>query len=70
MQRAASDWKHPMTDHSPNDQFHAQAFMDGANADYIDQLAARHAAAEAVAGEEQDGRVEGLGCGHASSPFE
>ncbi|MCA3486852.1 MAG: hypothetical protein IOC84_06185, partial [Rhodobacter sp.] len=33
-----------MTDHSPNDQFHAQAFMDGANADYIDQLAARHAA--------------------------
>jgi len=33
-----------MTDHTPNDQFHAQAFMDGANADYIDQLAARHAA--------------------------
>ena len=33
-----------MTEHSPNDQFHAQAFMNVANADYIDQLAARHAA--------------------------
>jgi len=33
-----------MTEQSPNAQFHASGFMDGANADYIDQLAARHAA--------------------------
>ncbi|WP_137111301.1 2-oxoglutarate dehydrogenase E1 component [Rhodobacter sp. SY28-1] len=33
-----------MTDQSPNAQFQASSFMDGANADYIDQLAARHAA--------------------------
>ncbi|MDH2326427.1 2-oxoglutarate dehydrogenase E1 component [Cereibacter sp. SYSU M97828] len=33
-----------MTEQSPNKQFHASAFMDGANADYIDQLQARHAA--------------------------
>ncbi|QUS34859.1 2-oxoglutarate dehydrogenase E1 component [Falsirhodobacter algicola] len=33
-----------MTEQSPNQQFHASAFMDGANADYIDQLQARHAA--------------------------
>jgi 2-oxoglutarate dehydrogenase E1 component len=33
-----------MTDQSPNATFHAQSFMDGANADYIDQLQARHAA--------------------------
>jgi 2-oxoglutarate dehydrogenase E1 component len=33
-----------MTDQSPNAAFHAEDFMDGANAAYIDQLAARHAA--------------------------
>ena len=33
-----------MTEHSPNDQFRASAFLDGANADYIDQLQARFAA--------------------------
>ena len=33
-----------MTEQSPNDQFRAGSFLDGANADYIDQLAARHAA--------------------------
>ncbi|WP_128253310.1 2-oxoglutarate dehydrogenase E1 component [Falsirhodobacter deserti] len=33
-----------MTEQSPNQQFHASAFMDGANADYIDQLQARYAA--------------------------
>ncbi|MDT8853983.1 2-oxoglutarate dehydrogenase E1 component [Paracoccaceae bacterium Fryx2] len=33
-----------MTEQSPNDQFHASGFMDGANADYIDQLQARYAA--------------------------
>jgi 2-oxoglutarate dehydrogenase E1 component len=32
-----------MTEHSPNDQFRASAFLDGANADYIDQLQARYA---------------------------
>ncbi|MFN5997940.1 MAG: 2-oxoglutarate dehydrogenase E1 component [Paracoccaceae bacterium] len=32
-----------MTDQSPNAQFHASSFLDGANADYVDQLAARHA---------------------------
>jgi 2-oxoglutarate dehydrogenase E1 component len=33
-----------MTEQSPNAQFRAGSFLDGANADYIDQLAARHAA--------------------------
>lgn len=33
-----------MTDQSPNDAFHASSFLQGANADYIDQLAARYAA--------------------------
>jgi 2-oxoglutarate dehydrogenase E1 component len=33
-----------MTEQSANSQFRAGSFMDGANADYIDQLAARHAA--------------------------
>ncbi|MDE3028520.1 MAG: 2-oxoglutarate dehydrogenase E1 component [Paracoccaceae bacterium] len=33
-----------MTEQSPNDQFHASAFLDGANAEYIDQLQARYAA--------------------------
>ncbi len=33
-----------MTDQSPTAAFNASSFMDGANADYIDQLAARHAA--------------------------
>ena len=32
-----------MNDHSPNATLHAQSFMDGANADYIDQLQARFA---------------------------
>jgi len=33
-----------MTEQSSNSQFHASSFLDGANADYIDQMAARHAA--------------------------
>ncbi|MGA0540461.1 2-oxoglutarate dehydrogenase E1 component [Neotabrizicola sp. VNH66] len=33
-----------MTDQSPNAAFNASSFMDGANADYIDQLQARYAA--------------------------
>ncbi|MBI1218448.1 MAG: 2-oxoglutarate dehydrogenase E1 component [Rhodobacteraceae bacterium] len=33
-----------MTDQSPNDLFNASSFLDGANADYIDQLQARFAA--------------------------
>ncbi len=33
-----------MTEQSHNDQFHASAFLDGANAEYIDQLQARFAA--------------------------
>ena len=33
-----------MTEQSPNSQFHASSFLQGANADYIDQLAARYAA--------------------------
>jgi len=32
-----------MTEQSPNSQFHASSFLQGANADYIDQLAARFA---------------------------
>ncbi|MFN3938188.1 MAG: thiamine pyrophosphate-dependent enzyme, partial [Gemmobacter sp.] len=33
-----------MTDHSPNAQFRASSFMDGANAEYIDRMQARYAA--------------------------
>ena len=33
-----------MTEQSPNAAFHSSSFLQGANADYIDQLAARHAA--------------------------
>jgi 2-oxoglutarate dehydrogenase E1 component len=33
-----------MTDQSPTAAFAASSFLDGANADYVDQLAARHAA--------------------------
>ena len=33
-----------MTDQSANDQFHASSFLQGHNADYIDQLQARYAA--------------------------
>ncbi|MGQ0610597.1 MAG: 2-oxoglutarate dehydrogenase E1 component [Paracoccaceae bacterium] len=33
-----------MTEQSPNAQFHASSFLQGANADYVDQLAARYAA--------------------------
>lgn len=32
-----------MTDQSPNAQLHAASFLDGANADYVDQLQARYA---------------------------
>ncbi len=32
-----------MTEHSPNDQFHASSFLQGANAAYVDQLHARFA---------------------------
>ncbi|SDE88716.1 2-oxoglutarate dehydrogenase E1 component [Rhodobacter capsulatus] len=33
-----------MNDHTPNDQFHASSFLQGANADYVEQLYARYAA--------------------------
>jgi 2-oxoglutarate dehydrogenase E1 component len=33
-----------MTEQSPNAQFRASDFLDGGNADYIDQMAAKHAA--------------------------
>ena len=33
-----------MTEQTPNSGFHASSFLNGANADYVDQLAARHAA--------------------------
>ena len=32
-----------MTDQSPNDQFHASSFMQGANAEYLEQMYARYA---------------------------
>ena len=32
-----------MTEQSPTAQFRAESYLDGANADYIDQMAARHA---------------------------
>ena len=32
-----------MTDQSPNDQFHASSFMQGHNAEYLEQLYARYA---------------------------
>jgi 2-oxoglutarate dehydrogenase E1 component len=33
-----------MTEHTPNSQFHASSFLQGANADYIDRMHARYAA--------------------------
>ena len=33
-----------MTDQSPNDQFHASSFLQGHNAEYVEQLYARYAA--------------------------
>ncbi|WP_127901815.1 2-oxoglutarate dehydrogenase E1 component [Solirhodobacter olei] len=33
-----------MTEHSPNDAFHASSFLQGANAEYVAQLEARYAA--------------------------
>ena len=32
-----------MTDQSPNDQFHAKSFMQGHNAEYLEQLYAQYA---------------------------
>ena len=32
-----------MTEQTPNAAFHASSFLQGANADYVDQLAARYA---------------------------
>ena len=32
-----------MTEHSPNDQFHASSFMQGHNAEYLEQMHARYA---------------------------
>ncbi|MFZ1727055.1 MAG: hypothetical protein WAU13_10410, partial [Albidovulum sp.] len=32
-----------MTEQSPNDQFHASSFLQGANAEYVEQLYARYA---------------------------
>ena len=32
-----------MTDQSPNDLFHASSFMQGHNAEYLEQLYARYA---------------------------
>ena len=32
-----------MTDQSPNDLFHASSFMQGANAEYLEQLYAQYA---------------------------
>ena len=50
-----------MTEHSPNEQFRAQSFMDGANAAYIDGLAARHAADEGAVDAEWAAFFKGLG---------
>ena len=33
-----------MTEHSPNDLFHASSFLQGHNAEYVEQLYARYAA--------------------------
>ncbi|MFM2355688.1 MAG: hypothetical protein RLZZ528_1424, partial [Pseudomonadota bacterium] len=35
---------HPMTDQTPNDAFHASSFLQGTNADYVEQLYAKYAA--------------------------
>ncbi|MEM9427842.1 MAG: hypothetical protein AAGA06_14190, partial [Pseudomonadota bacterium] len=32
-----------MTEHTPNDQFHASSFMQGHNAEYLEQMYARYA---------------------------
>ena len=45
-----------MTDQSPNDQFHASSFMQGANAAYLEQLYAQYA-------QNPDAVDEGAGAG-------
>ena len=40
-----------MTDQSPNDQFHASSFMQGLNAEYLEQMYARYAADPAAVDE-------------------
>ncbi len=40
-----------MTDQSPNDIFHASSFMQGHNAEYLEQMYARYAADPAAVDE-------------------
>jgi len=51
-----------MTDQSPNDQFHASSFMQGHNAEYLEQLYARYANNPAPATE--TGRLVVLSSSH------
>ena len=50
-----------MTEQSPNDQFRAQSFMDGANADYIDGIAARYASDKGAVDDEWASFFKALG---------
>ncbi|MEM9707146.1 MAG: 2-oxoglutarate dehydrogenase E1 component [Pseudomonadota bacterium] len=50
-----------MTDQSPNDQFHASSFLQGANAAYVEQLYARYADNPAAVDEAWQAFFKGLG---------
>jgi 2-oxoglutarate dehydrogenase complex dehydrogenase (E1) component-like enzyme len=50
-----------MTDQSPNDQFHASSFMQGANAAYLEQLYAQYAKDPNAVDEAWRGFFEALG---------
>ncbi|KNG94390.1 2-oxoglutarate dehydrogenase E1 component [Pseudaestuariivita atlantica] len=52
-----------MTDHSPNDAFHATSFMQGHNAEYLEQLYARYANDPASVDEAWQAFFRGLGDG-------
>ncbi|MGR3503041.1 2-oxoglutarate dehydrogenase E1 component [Pseudaestuariivita sp.] len=52
-----------MTDQSPNDQFHASSFMQGHNAEYLEQLYARYANDPASVDEAWQAFFKGLGDG-------
>ncbi len=53
-----------MTDQSPNDQFHASSFMQGANAEYLEQLYARYANDPGAVDEAWRGFFDQLGDAH------
>ncbi|MEM7075541.1 MAG: hypothetical protein AAF484_10680 [Pseudomonadota bacterium] len=50
-----------MTEQSPNDQFHASSFMQGHNAEYLEQLYARFADDPSTVDGARHGACRGMG---------